>query len=85
MSAWMDATDVTLPGPAEFWPNDYDYERYGFDVPLNSQGYKEAFDLIWAEERSLLYDLVFPSDSDLRLMSDSPEARLIQKMMLHRN
>lgn len=79
----MDATDVTLPGPADFWPDDYDYDRYGFNVPMTNQGHKEAFDMIWLAQRPAEYELVFPSNTDLRLMLDTPEARLIQKMMIN--
>ena len=37
---------VTLPGPAEWWPEDFDYAKYGFDVPGSSTGYVAAWAML---------------------------------------
>jgi hypothetical protein len=85
MTTWifgMDAEYVELPGPAEWWPENYDYEKHGFAVPAVDNGYQEAFAMVFSDEEPERYAFVFPSDDDLRVMEDTPEARLIQRQML---
>jgi hypothetical protein len=82
MAVWDSSEDIELPGPAEWWTEDYDYVKYGFDIPLVDNGQSEAFAMLFEDEEPIRYNLIFPSDVSLRLMEDSAEARLIQQMML---
>jgi hypothetical protein len=37
-----------LPGPAKWWSNNYDYEKFGFDVKLDiNDKYQRAFKMIY--------------------------------------
>lgn len=54
----------TLPGPAEWWPEDYNFEKNGWDVDLNQQeACQKALDLFLGTEKPADYaDLVFGTD-----------------------
>ena len=74
---------VDLLGPASWWPDDYNKEEYRFAVPVEN-GHKKAFELLrkrWEVEPKD-YELIFPSDQDLRMMEDSPEAWFINRSFL---
>ena len=40
-SCWLAATEesewIDLPGPAAFWPDNYDLELFGFGLPLSTR------------------------------------------------
>lgn len=81
LATWDPSADIDLPGPAEWWSDDYDYQGHGFEVPQSDNGHQAAFALLLQTEWSAQYNLVFPSDVELRLMVDSPEARFIQEIL----
>ena len=62
MSTWaFEESDdgwVTLPGPAIWWPNDYNYAQHGFDTPLADNGYKAAFLMIFAAKEPAEFELI---------------------------
>lgn len=86
MSSWAmpnDIVNITLPGPAELWPEDYNFEKHGFYVDdKNKNNYQEAYAMVFADEEPERYCLIFPSGVELRVMDDTAEAWMIQKMML---
>jgi hypothetical protein len=81
IAVWNLSTEVDLLGPAEWWPEDYDYQAYGFEVPEIDNGHEEAFEMLFHNEVPAKYNLIFPSNDDLRVMKDTPEARFIQRSM----
>lgn len=85
MATWclgQDVVDVDLPGPAEWWPENYDYKRYGFEIPDIDNGHEEAFAMLHVNDEPERYAFVFPADDDLRVMEDTAEARFIQRAMI---
>lgn len=86
MASWMmpeDIVDITLPGPAEFWPEDYDFEKHGFYMDTrNKANYEEAYAMVFVEEEPKRYGLIFLLDNELRVMEDTAEAQMIQRIML---
>jgi hypothetical protein len=84
MATWIyrRKVGIELPGPANWWPKDYDFERHRFDVPSADNGEEEAFAMLFVDEEPERYAFIFPSDQDLRVMMDTAEARLIQRQML---
>lgn len=74
IAAWAFEDDwIELPGPASWWPeNDEDLDATGFYFSGYNTGHYEAMQLVLASEKleGNLYERVFPSYSDLRIMED---------------
>jgi len=68
---------VTLPGPEEWWPENYDYVQHGFDTPLTNNGYQTAFFMMHALEEPLEFKLVNPDENELQVLPDTIETQRI--------
>jgi hypothetical protein len=78
-----DMVDITLLGPAEFWPKNYDFEKHGFYVSDRyKSNYEEAYVMVFSGKEPKRYCLIFLSSVELRVMDDTAKARIIQRMML---
>lgn len=83
MSTWLfevgDESNewVTLPGPAEWWPENYDYAQHGFDTPLTNDGYQSAFFMMHASEEPLEFGLVNPAENELQVLPDTIKTQRI--------
>jgi hypothetical protein len=81
MAGW-----ITLPGPAHWWPHDYDYESCGFALPQQNIGQEEAFKLVldrsWERTGKTppLWDRVLPSDHELGVVSETVEGDVLLKL-----
>lgn len=73
-SSWYE-----LPGPSDWWPENYDYRRHGFDVSAVNLRHQEALTLVLNdfEEVPEVWNEVFPSETELCLVSDTLEGRLL--------
>ena len=71
-----------MSGPAEWWPEDYDYEGHNFAMPRKNMHQIEAYYLAMtpAADFPTLWNKVFPSEMELRLVSDSVEGRLLRDL-----
>jgi hypothetical protein len=74
-SCWLSAADeeewIDLPGPAAFWPDDYDIESSGFGLPPHSKAslYQRAFEIATMEEEEPKdFGLLVPSNEELVMM-----------------
>jgi hypothetical protein len=86
LAVWVfgDEEWIDLPGPAEWWQDTYDFDKYGFALHAFEPGYEEA----WAMTRLLVtnpipverFNMVFPSEDELRVMPDTFEGRAIRDM-----
>jgi hypothetical protein len=81
LAAWAYGPDewVDLPGPAQWWPDDID--STGFIFSDQSTGHKEAMLMVENDELldEDLYYRLFPSHTDLRVMEDNSQSRLLLK------
>lgn len=87
LSSWNCEDDVAspesgwyeLPGPSSWWPDNYDYRKHGFDVSVTYLRYQEALALVLNDfdEVPEMWDQVFPSETELCLVSDTLEGRLL--------
>jgi hypothetical protein len=66
---------VTLPGPAAWWPQDYNYTEHGFDTPLTDNGYKAAFSMIFVTEEPANFKLINPVDHELQVLPNTIETQ----------
>jgi hypothetical protein len=70
----------TLPGPAEWWSDDYDYERFGFDVELDIDGkYQRAFEMIYEDTPSQAFDMLLPGSDELMTRTNTKETAFLLK------
>ena len=69
-SDWSEWTE--LPGPAEWWPDDYDYEAHGFDYKfwLSKGSHAAALDLLFDPGVQVhpLYASILQSNCELQTM-----------------
>jgi hypothetical protein len=59
---------VDLPGPAAFWPDDYDLESFGFGLPPLDKApfYVRAWEIVTMEaEEPQDFALLLPSNEEL--------------------
>jgi hypothetical protein len=71
-----------LPGPAIWWPEDNkDIDATGFFFSDQKTGHMEAMALVMAEgvHADEMYERVFPSYDDLRVMDDDSMTRMALK------
>jgi hypothetical protein len=61
----------TLPGPSDWWPEDFNYAKHGFDIPSDKDGFLEAFLLLQADDPPAEFDLVSPNKHEFRLLPDT--------------
>ena len=66
---------ITLPGPAEWWPEDYDFIKHGFDTPLRDDGHQAAFFMLFARDKPAEFELVLPAHLELRVLPNTLESR----------
>jgi hypothetical protein len=62
-----------LPGLAEWWPDDYDYESNGFEVPLSHEGYIQAFNMLFVTTIPKEFAFVDPSNKELKVLTNTIE------------
>jgi hypothetical protein len=73
LAAWIDAEQwTTMPGPAEWWEG-YNFERWGFAVSRQDDGFSEAFSLLKATKLRKSFYRLEPSGRELRVLPDTPE------------
>ena len=72
----------TLLSPAEQQVKGYNYKLHGFTIPILDMRQYEAFSMVVTPSVELpaLWDEVFPSETELCLMNDSVEAKMLQKL-----
>ena len=59
---------MDLPGPAALWPDDYDLERFGFEIPPLEKAplYQRAFEIaVYEVDQPADFVLVQSSSDDL--------------------
>jgi hypothetical protein len=88
LAAWAYANDdwVDLPGPAEWWPDSITaIDATGFTFSDQSTGHMEAMQLVLSKEApdEELYQRLFPSHTDLRVMNDDSQTRMLLKAFFH--
>ena len=66
-SCWLLAADkddwINFPGPAALWPDNYDYERFGFGLPSLEKAplYQRAFEIaVLEQEEPEDFSLCYP-------------------------
>jgi hypothetical protein len=81
---WMVKDDgwYDLPGPAEWYPEDYNFKKHGFDVLAKDDGHEEAFTMVWAESEPERFNMILPSMDELQVMPDGLQTQLIQQIYL---
>ena len=72
----------TLPVLAEWWSDHYDYDQHGFDMSPTTTGQFEAYQLIHTihDELPAIWDRVFPSKTELCLVRDSVEGKMLLEL-----
>ena len=68
MATWclgQDVVNVDLLGPTEWWPKNYNYKWYGFEIPNINNRHKEAFAMLYVNDKLERYAFVFLTDDDL--------------------
>lgn len=44
LNAWyFKSEEIDLPGPAWWWPDDYDFKKHNWDADKDDRGAREAF------------------------------------------
>lgn len=66
----------------KWYPDDYNYEKHGWDISSKDTGHEAAYWMVLLPEEPDEFKLILPSTEDLLLMADTPESRLIQKLFL---
>jgi hypothetical protein len=70
--AWSLAKEdewYSLPGLAAWWPDDYDYAKHGFDVPLSDDGHFTAYSMIRVVDSMLdQFDMISPEEFELQVL-----------------
>jgi hypothetical protein len=72
---------VDLPGPAAFWPDDYDLESFGFGLPPLAKAplYLRAWEIATMEaEEPEDFPLLLPSNEEL-VMTELGDATMLPK------
>jgi hypothetical protein len=82
LAAWCfkDNEWIDLPGPAEWWPESIDeIDATGFTFSDQTTGHEEAMKLVLSKEtpNEELYQRLFPSHTDLRVMNDDSQTRML--------
>lgn len=65
---------VYLPGPADWYPDDYDTEFYGFQLDSDARGAFRAWEMLREETEPAEYKWILPSDDRLLLLSPTKES-----------
>ena len=65
---------VWLPGPAAWWPEDYDSIQHGFYVPNDAVGARRAFEMLSELSEPQDFVWVFPSDNELTIIPKCQES-----------
>lgn len=71
---------VELPGPADWWPEgEEDLNATGFFFHPPASGYKEAYEMIYAEKEPEdgSYNRIFPSANNLYIMEETELTRTL--------
>ena len=67
---------VDFPSPADLWPDNYDYERFGFGLPPMKKAplYQQAFKItILKLEEPADFSLLLPSSNQLIMIYENDE------------
>jgi hypothetical protein len=78
MSTWMTDAWYELPGPADWWPEDYDLVEHGFAPSNISRNFERAFEIIFEPTEPKDFVFVLPGDSELVMMEAGWEATMLQ-------
>jgi hypothetical protein len=76
MIVWMEKSDeknnwYTLSESAEWWNENYDYNKFGFDVGINKiRKYERAFQIFFKNEKSKDFNLIQCVDDELTMAAD---------------
>ena len=73
---------ITLPGDAWWWPDDYDYEKYGWGLDEDQNGAKSAFILLttpWKEVPKE-FDSILPSETILTMQDSDSNPNMYLEM-----
>ena len=57
--------DVDLLGPTKWWPKNYNYKWYSFEIPNINNKHKEAFAMIYVNNKLERYAFVFLTNDNL--------------------
>ena len=67
---------MDFPGPAALWPDNYDYEMFGFGLPDLKKAplYQRAFEIAVLEpEEPADFLLLLPNSNELVMMDENKE------------
>ncbi|OAF60365.1 hypothetical protein VC83_03246 [Pseudogymnoascus destructans] len=74
-ASWsFDGEQVYLPGPADWYPDGYDTEFYGFQLDSDALGAFRAWEVLREETEPAEYKWILPSDDRLLLLSPTKES-----------
>ncbi|PQM43484.1 hypothetical protein VC83_09611 [Pseudogymnoascus destructans] len=74
-TSWnLDGDNAYLPGPAEWYPDDYDTTQHGFHVDLDAGRAYEAWEMLAEETEPTNFRWVLPSDDTLVLLPPTKES-----------
>ncbi|OAF59060.1 hypothetical protein VC83_04469 [Pseudogymnoascus destructans] len=74
-TSWnLDGDIAYLPGPAEWYPDDYDTTQHGFHVDLDAGRAYEAWEMLAEETEPTNFKWVLPSDDTLVLLPPTKES-----------
>ena len=83
MIAWMVTDDCggwyDLPGPAEWWPDNYDFGKYGWEAPNEDlvQEFVFALAMSTGDVVPEEWDQVLPTEEELGLIGSSIARKLL--------
>lgn len=68
----------TLPGPADWWPDQYDYKKFGFDVEAgNGEKYERAFQMMFELTPPELFKWILPGMDELMMVNHTRETEVL--------
>ena len=71
----------TLPGPADWWPDHYDYKAFGFDIEAGDSGkYERAFHMIFELMQPESFKWILPGMDELMMLSHTREAEVLLQL-----
>lgn len=74
---------ITLPGPAAWYPADYDFEKHGFYAEENAMGAYQAWEMLREENEPANFVWVLPSSAVLTVLPQTQEsAELLNEFYL---
>ncbi|OAF56978.1 hypothetical protein VC83_05803 [Pseudogymnoascus destructans] len=74
-TSWnLDGDIAYLPGPAEWYPDNYDTTQHGFHVDLDAGRAYEAWEMLAEETEPTNFKWVLPSDDTLVLLPPTKES-----------